>query len=379
MCWSHMESVALPRLRIAIAVEHFRSGVGGGENIALEVVAELRRRGHRVLVCAVTGDDPVDFLRVSPADTPAAARAWGAELLIDWGIRLPADVHYLHGGPHEVFLRYSVLSVSPFFRWWKRLEFSLKPKHRKAVEEQRTLFADPHAGYLAVSNFVAAQVAEVTSSVRPRIRVLHNPVDTRRFSPEIAAASRAEIRARFGLSEDAVVFVWVAHNPGLKNLRLLLRIFPALYRGDSRVRLLVVGRRPPRLRAPWLVCTGALAKPEEAYSAADALVHPTYYDTFANVVTEAMACGLPVLCSEFAGAAEVMRGHDCGSVLPVVGDGVDARWREAIGRLTSDAAMRSRQGAEARRITESLGFPAYVDALESEIRAFIAARGLAKS
>jgi len=39
---------------------------------------------------------------------------------------------------------------------------------------------------------------------------------------------------------------------------------------------------------------------------ADALVHPTYYDAFANVCLEAMAAGLPVLSSRNAGVSELM-------------------------------------------------------------------------
>lgn len=340
----------------------------------MDVVRELRRRGHAVLVCAVTGDDAGDFQRVSPAETPAIAREWGAQLLVDWGIRIPADVHYLHGGPHEVFLKYSVYSVPGWLRFWKKAEFALKPKHRQAVAEQRELFADKSAAYLAVSGFVARQVAEVTSSHSPRIRVLHNPVDTARFSPALCAAGRAAARRQLGLPTESVVFVWVAHNPGLKNLRLLLRIFPAIYRVNPSVRLLVVGKRPPRMRAPWLVCAGALDRPEVAYAAADALLHPTYYDTFANVVTEAMACGLPVVCSEFAGASEVMRGCDCGTVLPVVGAAVEAQWHEAVAALAADASLRARLGCRGRDIAQSLDFAGYVDRLESELRAFIVAK-----
>lgn len=361
-------------LRIAIAVEHFRSGVGGGENIALDVVRELRRRGHRVLVCAVTGDDTGDFVRVAPEATAAAAKAWGAQLLVDWGIRMPADVHYLHGGPHEIFLRYSVYSAPAAFRWWKRLEFRFKPKHRKAAREQRVLFADKNAAYLAVSRFVAGQVAEATAPLQPRIRVLYNPVDPVRFSPETAKALRGPVRERLGIASGDIVFAWVAHNPGLKNLRLLLKIFPEIHRQNPPAKLLVVGKRKPAVQAPWLVYAGALDRPEEAYSASDALLHPTYYDTFANVVTEALACGIPVLCSDRAGASEVMAGRDCGAVLPVVGAGVEAEWSPAILALIADPASRKKQGENGRAVALELGFQGYADRLEEELRGFIAKR-----
>lgn len=361
----------LPPLRLAISTEHFRRGVGGGENIAMDVVDEMRRRGHSVMVCAVTGDDPIDFARIAPEDTPEYARACGVDLLVDWGVRMNADVHYMHGGPHGVFLRYSAMTVPAWLRPFKRLEFALKPKHRKTVAEQAAFFAYPEIAYLAVSDFVAGQVAEVVPSGTD-IRTLYNPVDTRRFSPENRRLGRDAARARFGIAEDAVVFVWVAHNPGLKNLKLLLRIFPEVRRRAPNAVLLVVGKRRPRKRADWLVYAGAVERPEEVYAASDALVHPTFYDTFANVVTEAMACGLPVLCSDRAGAAEVMRGVECGEVLPVVGEGIGRLWCESIVRLALSPVLREALGAEARRVAETMDFQAYADRLEAEFRRFAA-------
>ena len=42
------------------------------------------------------------------------------------------------------------------------------------------------------------------------------------------------------------------------------------------------------------------------YGAADVLVLPTPYDAFGMVITEAMACGLPVITTPLAGAAELL-------------------------------------------------------------------------
>lgn len=358
-------------MKIAIAVEHFRKGVGGGENIALAVVKALRQRGHQVLVCAVSGYDDMDFLRISPKETPRAARDWGAELLIDWGIRLDADVHYLHGAPHKIFLEYALHATPSWLRWWKRWEFSLKGKHRKFVAEQDEFFLNERTAYLAVSHFVAGQVEAVTGSLRPDIRVLHNPVDTERFSPAVCDGLRGWMRRQLGIPDDAVVFVWVAHNARLKNLPLLLRIFPEIHRENPRVRLLVVGKRKPRKKAPWLVYAGALERTEEAYAAADGMLHPTFYDTFANVVAEAMACGLPVLCSDRAGAAEVMLGKDCGEVLPVVGKETERIWRTAILRLAADRVLRGRRGENGRAVATTLSFDGYVVRLEKEIARFV--------
>lgn len=360
-------------MQLAISTEHFRSGVGGGENIAMDVARELRKRGHRVLVCAVTGNDDLDFLRVSADQTTQAARKWGAQLVVDWGIRFDADVHYLHGAPHRTFLRYAIHATPFWLRWWKYCEFGLKKRHRKAIADQERFFHDPQASYLAVSHFVAKQAAEVAAPLQPDIRILYNPVDTERFTPPTQALRHA-MRERLQIAADAIVFVWVAHNARLKNLRLLLRIFPAIYARNPRAVLLVVGKRKPRKKAPWLVYAGAVERPEETYAAADAMLHPTYFDTFANVVTEALACGIPVVCSEWAGAAEVIPDADCGTVLPVVGTQVEKLWTDAALALAENDALRSRQGANGRQLALSLNLERYIDQLEMELRRFIRLR-----
>src|SRR5947209_5603213 len=51
---------------------------------------------------------------------------------------------------------------------------------------------------------------------------------------------------------------------------------------------------------------GYCADMRDCYFASDFLAHPTFYDPCANVVPEALACGLPIVTSRYNGAAELL-------------------------------------------------------------------------
>lgn len=138
--------------------------------------------------------------------------------------------------------------------------------------------------------------------------------------------------------------------------------FVALYAGDARkgadaamkavaqasgVHLLVAShsQRGPYLAraralglAERLHWPGALADIRTGFAAADVLLHPTIYDTFALVVAEAMAWGIPVVVSRDAGIADLIE-HDRSGILLAPGGG---DLGPALVRLRDDAALRRR-------------------------------------
>ena len=80
------------------------------------------------------------------------------------------------------------------------------------------------------------------------------------------------------------------------------------------------------------------------YSLADCIVLPTYTDTWGLVVNEAMACGLPVICTHVAGcAAELVQSNgrviDPGSVLQL---------RQAMMEIAADPVLRDAMSAQSQ-------------------------------
>ncbi len=359
-------------MHIGLAIEHFRAAVGGAEAFAVMVVRKLAGRGHRISVAAPDGEgiegiEGIRFHRVALRDAPACFAREHADVVVDWGLNIPADLHRLGGGVHGEYLRLTLEARTPALRLIKRLgcEFSLK--HRRVLASEAVLLRNPNTHFLAVSHFVARQVRAAAGVAPDRVTVLINGVDAERFSPLVHADKREQIRSRFGFAREDVVCLLVAHNLWLKNLGLLTDLFPALAAAEPRLRLMLLGKRDPRLRAPWFTYAGSSPTPEHYYAAADVLVHPTRYDACANVVLEAMASGKPVLSSDRNGSSEVIESGQTGFVLPVVGPSADIKrqWGEPLLGLAREEETRLAMGGRARDfIRTHQTVDGYVDRLE---------------
>ena len=92
---------------------------------------------------------------------------------------------------------------------------------------------------------------------------------------------------------------------------------------------------------------------EKAYAAADAFVLPTPYDAFAMVVSEAMACALPVIVSREAGASELIK-HGVNGLL--LADATVSELAQRMDSLERDRPWAAQLGCAARKRVESLSW-----------------------
>jgi len=99
-------------------------------------------------------------------------------------------------------------------------------------------------------------------------------------------------------------------------------------------------------RCVWEPPTGDIL---DAYAAADIYVSPSREDSFGMPVAEAMACGLPVITSAFAGVSSLIHDGTDGFVLRDPHD-VESL-AKLIRMLYEQPELRSRMGQAAARIT----------------------------
>ena len=186
--------------------------------------------------------------------------------------------------------------------------------------------------------------------VNPRkLRFIPNGVDVERIRPGRAADWRREL----GLPESAVVFGFLGALRAEKNLELLLGAFRDAQLPTAR--LVVVGQGP--MRAAWeaaarelglgsqVVFAGFVEDRVRALAGIDVFVMSSTTEQAPLALLEAMAAGLPAVCTDVGDTREILGAPQQEFVLPL-GDraGYAARLRE----LASSPELRARLGGANR-------------------------------
>lgn len=349
---------------------------GGAENYVVRLCQALAQRQHDVHVIADRflatpgikvhlGNNRIGWVReqVKP------------DLTVDWGFFNHADVHRLGGGIHKYVMQYQLNAFHGPHRWLKRIGYGF-PKHRIIINSQQELLKHSASIFLANSRMTADQ-AIAAGAKNTTVSVLHNGVDTKLFCPKNREDKHAmNLREAWGLSSNDVAVLYVAHNHRLKNLSVLRRAFTRLAGSFPHIRLVVIGKRPPHRMPPNTIYAGEHEDMPACYQAADCLAHPAFFDSCANVVLEAMSCGLPVVVSDSCGANELVHQGRSGFVLPVAGnqDATVARWTQQLLSVCRDTRIRKRLGAAAREAMLENDLEHYVTRFENFLQKALLAK-----
>lgn len=176
---------------------------------------------------------------------------------------------------------------------------------------------------LAASQFMADEIVELFSVDRPKIHVLHPPFNSTAFKNHLVR-SKTEARKELGIPVEGKVLCMLSSGHKMKGMPMMLKVMEDL----ADVTLVIAGS-PVKNPPPNVKYLGFLKEPKVVFEAADALVLPSIYEAFGQVVVESLAAGTPVIVSENVGAKEVVPSGS-GKVLPV-GDVV--AWVNAIKEL----------------------------------------------
>ena len=313
-------------MRIAVLTRRFFRAGGGAETYAIELVRALSSR-HEVHVFCQETDEPLPHVHHHRLWTPGEKPRWVNQLVFAWtswrATRRGFDAVHSHentwhGTVHTIHvrpLRHNLFHARRGVAWLIRaLKTALSPRLLTYLWLEGARFAPGTPRHVvATSQALRTECLQAyphapVTVITPGVSVPVNPMS--------ASAARRSL----GLPEGRPCLLFVANDYARKGLDTVLQ---ALARLPAEVHLAVVGSRRPQTtyqakaeqlglgaRVHFL---GPLSDVAPAYQAADLLVHPTREDSYAMVVLESMAHGLPVVvsASPWCGiAAELRDGHE---------------------------------------------------------------------
>lgn len=185
-------------------------------------------------------------------------------------------------------------------------------------------------------------------------------VDLSKFDISKKEQWNNEIRKKYDISENDVVFSFAARLTADKGINELLEAFTNLVEKYDNIKLLVMGGMDDSgsinnelmkfaKNSGKVIFTGSVPDVERYYAASDVFVAPSYREGFGLVVIEAEAMALPAIVSNVPGQIDSIvpneTGLDC-----VVKSALSLQ--KQMEKLILDTELRKRLGANAQKFVE---------------------------
>jgi UDP-glucose:(heptosyl)LPS alpha-1,3-glucosyltransferase len=357
-----------PRLRIAVLNRIFSSTGGGAERYSIALVEQLAQR-HDIHVFAQRIDHHWPGVTYHSISMPVTKSGWINQLwyatVTWWMTRKGFDIVHSHENTwhghiqtaHVLPVKYNLLQGRYGWRlalgWLKVLA---SPRLSAYVWLEHLRFA-PHKqrSVIATSPSLADMIAQAFPNALSLLNVITPGVD--KVSGPPTRNEQLAARVRLGLPPSGRCILLVGNDYRKKGLGTLVDALPDL---PASTFVAVVGN--PSQKYAFREQARALGVESrihflgsrkdlgEAYRAADCLAHPTLEDTFAMVVLEAMAHGIPVVVSQerYCGIAGLL---DDGQNALILQDPTDHRELAAkLRRVLDEVSLRERM------ILQSLSF-----------------------
>jgi glycosyltransferase involved in cell wall biosynthesis len=351
---SQVENFVQPKLRIAVLNRVFGAAGGGAESYSIRTVEQLAAR-HEVHVFAQRIEHQWPGVTYHRVPCLMTRPRWINQLwyaLYTWqATRRGFDVVHSHentwhGHVQSIHVKPVRANVLGSRRGWalaaRWLKVLLSPRLITNLSLEAARFRSaPGRQVVLASQALRTQALGVYPDLGPMMSVITPGVTIPGATP-----SRVEARRLLGLPESGAMLLFVANDYARKGLDAAMA---ALARLPPGVMLIVVGN-PARIReykakalslgvAEQVHFLGPMTDVDLAYRAATALVHPTLDDTFAMVVLEAMAHGLPVVVSgpTHCGISALLQDGRDALLLEHPRD--DRQLAAALSRVLDDAAL----------------------------------------
>ena len=221
---------------------------------------------------------------------------------------------------------------------------------------------------IAVSN----EVRDSITARRPKTQTIENGIDCSSIQQD--AGARHEIREELGIALDEVAIVKVANLTEKKNHELLLDAFAQLNQQFPKAKLVLVGQFADRRETlakkteelgitSRVVFTGPRSDIPRVLMASDIFAMSSRFEGMPIALLEAMAYGLPPVCTAVGGVPDVIRDGVDGFLVP---SGDAQVLAEKLQLLCTNGSLRQQFGAAAAaRIHDEFDIAEMVQRVES--------------
>lgn len=191
-------------------------------------------------------------------------------------------------------------------------------------------------------------IVEFAGVPEDRVTVIPLGVDRQVYSPGDKEAARSRIGAKYGLTAPYVLYISRIEHPGKNHVPLIQAFSRLKETAGLSHQLLLIGSDWTRAEevhaaaaasscAKDIVFTGFASGADlpDLYRAADLFVFPSLFEGFGMPILEAMACGIPIACSNTSSLPEV-----AGDATLLFDPSNSAAMEDAMRRLLTDPDLR---------------------------------------
>ena len=171
---------------------------------------------------------------------------------------------------------------------------------------------------ISVSEASKRDIVEYAHVPEDRIEVIYEAADPEQYYPRDKQASQEAVCSRYGIRPPYLLYISRIEHPGKNHVRLI-RAFDRLKQQEGIPHQLVFAgsdwhraetvheEAAQAVSHADIIFTGFAADADlpNLYCGADAFVFPSLYEGFGLPILEAMACGIPVACSNLSSMPEI--------------------------------------------------------------------------
>ncbi len=312
-------------MKIALVIKSLIIAKGGAERFSQNLISGLLSKNHEITVFCHDQDEKAEKLNVnfvkifesgkfkhpwfdfSNKVQNAISETGPFDVVFGLTQLCPQNVHRLGGGIYKYWYKRKYGKLFP-------LQL-LRPRVRKALAFEKKMYSPENIHQIiTISEMDKKILMKYYNIPAEKIHTVYNGFDMEVFHQENRINARELLSKKFSINPKNSIILFAANNYIRKGLPQAVKAILAT-KNPENFSLVVIGKSRNsiqkklkkeignKFKVVWL---DRVENPADFYRGTDFMLFPTLYDSFANVIGEALLCGLPVITTAQAGGAEMI-------------------------------------------------------------------------